>query len=337
MTMEFTPSTHQVAGHKGSVVAKGMFAKPSSNQEIEFYQQLHKTDGDKSDDLGNLLLDWVPLFYGTLMENQLNGSEDISRHLHTIQSSAQPLPASVLPTDKQYILLSNLYEDFNKPSILDIKLGSKLTDELASPEKAQRLQAVSNSTTSGSLSMRICGMKLYHRPEAPTDFGSTFPNTDGISLVQDGDDCYLKFDKFFGRSLGPADVRPALELFIYHGVSPTVGDHYVAQFHKRLQLLYNCLLSYEVSIVSGSLLFIIENDEGRTVDLDNDPLVLSNDFLDLDLDLGEEEAKAKQLSSLHLIDFAHSKFVPGQGIDENIIEGVESLLDIFGEMLPKDP
>ena len=50
-------------------------------------------------------------------------------------------------------------------------------------------------------------------------------------------------------------------------------------FHKRLQLLYNCLLDYEVRIFSGSLLFIYESDltKWENVTEDNyetyDPLV----------------------------------------------------------------
>lgn len=39
------------------------------------------------------------------------------------------------------------------------------------------------------------------------------------------------------------------------------------------------------------------------------------------------------LSSLNLIDFAHSKYVVGEGYDENIIEGVENLIAIFEEAL----
>lgn len=35
------------------------------------------------------------------------------------------------------------------------------------------------------------------------------------------------------------------------------------------------------------------------------------------------------LSSLHLIDFAHSKYVDGEGYDENVIEGVENLIKLL--------
>jgi hypothetical protein len=58
------------------------------------------------------------------------------------------------------IVISNLSYNFKKPNIIDIKLGTKLFDRLASEEKKNRMQNVADTTTSGSLGFRICGMKV---------------------------------------------------------------------------------------------------------------------------------------------------------------------------------
>lgn len=116
----------------------------------------------------------------------------------------------------------------------------------------------------------------------------------------------------------------------------------------RLQLFYNTLLNEEVRMISSSLLFIFEGDEKRW-DLKNDnDDVLNNIFIE---DASEEEggegegednealkqknSRKYPLSSMTLIDFAHSKVTPGQGYDENVIEGIESLIGIFTDIYEK--
>ncbi|EGV59949.1 inositol polyphosphate multikinase [Yamadazyma tenuis] len=338
----FVSSKHSVAGHAGTLVATGIFSKKTTSQEFEFYQNLQLEDHARADPdhyVGDLLSDWVPKFYGSLTENSLESSLDaVSSQLYKMQLSDHTLPESVKLTDKKYIVLSNLYDKFVNPSILDIKLGSVLTDESASPEKVERLKKVSESTTSSSLHFRFCGMKVLHPSSEMPDLSVFGDISDTVTVERDEDVEYLRFDKYFGRNLDGSTVKNALKIFIFHGVKDkAVGLHYLQQFWKRLQLLYNCLLNYEVRIVSGSLLFILENSDKILDGLDleeHDPLILEDED-DSDSDDEEEEniAPPKQISSLHLIDFAHSKFVKGQGIDDNIMEGIENLITIFEQLI----
>ncbi|CAH6718356.1 inositol polyphosphate multikinase [[Candida] jaroonii] len=355
--MSFKPSQHQVAGHDGCLIAKGLFAKPSNDRESSFYSQLIEFDNkkaksftdqdDQSGYVGDYLSNWVPSYFGDLTENQLDEPLDLDFDQMNVASKFIP-PKGLVSTDKKYILLSNLYEDFVSPSILDIKLGSVLTDDLATPEKVERLHKVSQSTTSGSLGFRICGMKLFQKDEKLPDL-SKFKN-DAIKIDEtvQSDDGYLKFNKIFGRSLTPGTVPDALRLFISNSVDEKFQYHYLEQFYKRLQLLYNCLLDYEVRIISGSLLFIIENNPtilGRVEDPEEfDPLI--SDKFDINENDEEEDdddddddnenphkKTIKKLSSLNMIDFAHATFVPGQGPDDNVLQGVENLIKIFEDIL----
>ncbi|KAJ5120456.1 Inositol polyphosphate kinase [Penicillium bovifimosum] len=46
----------------------------------------------------------------------------------------------------------------------------------------------------------------------------------------------------------------------------------------------------------------------------------------------EEEENAPKVHDLRLIDFAHAKWTPGQGPDENVLKGVRSLVKIMSEL-----
>lgn len=308
--MNFVPSPHQAAGHDGSMAAGSVFAKRATAQEIEFYGKI--TAANNSEALGSHVAHWLPSFMGTLTEGALSGVGE------TPQMGAAPLHH-----DSQYIVLSNLYYGFSRPCILDIKLGSVLTDDTASAEKRARLHKVAQSTTSGSLAFRICGMKLpADKPRPPP----LFENMDDTILEETtAEGKYLWYNKVFGKSLNTETVETVLGHF-FHG---PLRRELLARFLQRLQLFYNSLLDAEIRVVSGSLLFIYEGDELRWHGLDPqsyldaDPLIAETEVDD------DDEVEFVPLSRLNFIDFAHAKLVPGQGPDENIIDGVENLLSIF--------
>lgn len=405
----FVSSSHQVAGHVGALssVDNEVFAKPTSQQEIDFYENTRlNAQKDPSDYAGERLLDWMPLYMGALTEGAdilveskmvlepvdedrmaveaarrslrdesllKNGdegsktSEEPSKNDQKPPESDRSNPESAIivphngaiasqntPKDSQkvlgpekvpdlcpqkYVVLQNLYHGFVRPSIIDIKLGSVLTDELASSEKARRLAKVSETTTSGSLGFRICGMKLFNAnaAEKPSDIFPDMSQT--ISVVSDETGTYLQFNKIFGRLLTKDTVVEGLGLFFGHIQDEDVSLWLMRRFHQRLQLLYNCLLDEEIRVISGSLLLIYETDMDVWAQIKQedsfetcDPLVQEAYFDDSDDETTVVERKAP-LSSLHVIDFSHAKHVPGEGPDENIVEGVENLISLVGKML----
>ena len=60
----------------------------------------------------------------------------------------------------QSIVLENLLFPFFKPNILDIKLGTVLYDETASPEKVARMQKTARETTSLETGIRLTGFQV---------------------------------------------------------------------------------------------------------------------------------------------------------------------------------
>lgn len=78
MDNTFIPSKHQAAGHDGCLISLGdnsIFAKLTNQQEIDFYNETQTLSQDDEDQLlGSKLVDWMPVFMGTLTQS------DITKH-----------------------------------------------------------------------------------------------------------------------------------------------------------------------------------------------------------------------------------------------------------------
>jgi 1D-myo-inositol-tetrakisphosphate 5-kinase/inositol-polyphosphate multikinase len=58
------------------------------------------------------------------------------------------------------IVLENVAHGFRKPNILDIKLGTVLYDEDATPQKRERMENKARYTTSGEAGIRLTGFQV---------------------------------------------------------------------------------------------------------------------------------------------------------------------------------
>ncbi|KAK5781955.1 inositol polyphosphate multikinase PWA37_000723 [Arxiozyma heterogenica] len=368
----------KAAGHDGTLTDNDglLIFKPLNEQELQFYQKIqsryqnrnvNNTEhnglycgeaDDENDDDEIPLQTWMPTFLGVLNEGKqmdthgnhsyssTSGNmtiipDDSDIHLQTIQIANPLNNDSSGAGEKRYLVLENLLAGFNKPNIMDIKLGKILYDENASLDKKQRLQNISNTSTSGSLGFRICGMQLQKNSAFNLDpkYFDTRKTTNGTTDNESIE--YILVNKIFGRSRTIDNIKDAITLYFNNqNLSKRRINILIDMFLTRLQLFYNTLLSEEVRMISSSLLFIYEGDHNRW-DLKNDEDdVLNNVFIEDDSDMEDDEgvddtaelmknSQKYPLSSMTLIDFAHSKLTPGEGYDENVIEGVESLINIF--------
>jgi len=60
----------------------------------------------------------------------------------------------------QSIVIENTAHGFRKPNILDIKLGTVLYDEDATPEKKERMLKQAKQSTSGEVGIRLTGFQV---------------------------------------------------------------------------------------------------------------------------------------------------------------------------------
>ncbi|SCV04160.1 LANO_0G08526g1_1 [Lachancea nothofagi CBS 11611] len=341
MAGNYAKARHQAAGHDGNYtdVKETLFFKPTTSTELEFYQNIQGRNSKITNDQDVTLESWMPIFLGSLTvgipENfsapavGQSCDPNLTRNIELLESNPE-----LASKEKPVIVLENLLQGYKAPNILDVKLGKILYDDAVSTEKKLRLQKVSDETTSGSLGLRICGMNIQNNSKVRLLNQGYFEHESGG---------YVAVNKFYGRSLNEKNIIEGFELFL---ANDAFSDHHRAVlsdiFLKRLIVFYNTLIDEEVRLISTSLLFIYEGDTARWEEADSTHSILKEDFVTScsDEEEGEGEGevendKHKCLSSLSLIDFAHSRTVPGEGLDENVVTGVESLMNIFEDLNSK--
>ena len=350
INMTLIPLSHQAAGHEGPLqtVDGSLFIKPSQPQEIEFYNQTQNKRMKINDDVpyGDSLSDWIPEYVGVLypgLSNDLIQQSNGAIDEKTLNKATDTL--EIEGDHKQYLILKNCLYGYSQPSILDIKLGSILYDSSANASKVERMKKVSQSTTSGSLKFRIAGMVIKDSFDGklPEDLpGFKMKDVSSTTFKKD----YITFDKYFGRKLTKDTVSEGLKIFFrYNNLPKHVQDRLIENFHVRLQMLYNCLLEEEIRVISGSLFFVFENDLSRWEAKNYEDPIISTPTInddDEDEDEGDEDEDEETehtddkeldedvpLSCLKFIDFAHAKYTPSEGYDEELVSGIQNLFEII--------
>lgn len=316
----------QAAGHKGAMQSDSgdLFYKPTDPAEVEFYQTIAVHHPE--------IQTITPQFYGVLSAS--DGSNDVNLPEGMVIPVGTDASGAKKAKDELIVLKSSLY-GFEEPCVLDIKLGSQLWDDDAPLEKRQRLDAVSNSTTSGSLSLRIAGMNVY-------DDTTTDDAAEGQRIP---------YDKQYGRKLSADTFEAGLAKFFPFPSggaadtdSPKIGRRkeqasmVLEYFLNRLKYIHKLLSSKEFVMRSASLLFVYEGKESafnKKLDqlekLQNAPVNESE--VEKEEDDDEDEVTAQdvqdQLFKLDLIDFAHTRFIAGIGPDQGVLKGVQVLIDTF--------
>lgn len=148
------------------------------------------------------------------------------------------------------IMLENVVKHYQKPNILDVKLGARLWADDAPRAKREKLDKIAEETTSKALGIRIAGMRIWHGLDSTDDSG---PLMDG----------YRVYDKHYGRSLTSETVRQGFEHFfrISQGDGPTKRvKRVIRRFVEDLEGLQRALEKEESRMYSSSLLFVYEGD-----------------------------------------------------------------------------
>lgn len=171
------------------------------------------------------------------------------------------------------IVLENVASGFQRPSVLDVKLGARLWADDAPAPKRAKLDAVSEETTSHSLGFRIAGMKVWvgdngksEIPEKELDGHKKTNTTVEGDKVAEGQvtekDGYKRYDKWYGRSFNDQNVKKGFLEFL-NGTRTGKTD-YSKLVAKRLageiQRIQAALESEESRMYSASILIIYESD-----------------------------------------------------------------------------
>lgn len=265
-----------LSNESGSVVVK-----PCTSREVAFYESaLAHPD----------FAAWMPTFFGTLSLSD---------------------ESTAIADRKSSLVLQNLTYGFVKPCVLDIKLGAQLWDDFAPQEKRDRLDLVSDATTSRSLGLRIAGMRVWKK---------------------EGE--YRAFDKQYGRVFTAETVGQALHDYFDSDVTPEQVRLVAKRFLDKVKQAREVLEGQESRMYSASLLFVYEGD-GKALEeaLEEEKTRKPKNYEDDDEDDDEEDEKIKMVEELKLIDFAHADWTPGLGPDENVLQGVRSTENLLAEII----
>jgi len=88
------------------------------------------------------------------------------------------------------------------------------------------------------------------------------------------------------------------------------------------------LSRHESRMYSASLLYVYEGDAAALEDgiqAEAREEVVANE--DIDVDSEDEEQVPQYISKTKLIDFAHAAFTEGKGVDQNVLFGIEKVLE----------
>jgi len=237
----------------------------------------------------------------------------------------------------QAIVLENCTHGYKKPNVLDAKLGVRLWADDAPLQKRQRFDAIAAETTHANYGCRIAGMRVYQGSHDKTELN---------------EDDYRVYDRDYGRTQVNNDTFvDAVRKFVFNnaaGIDDALGKAVCGGFAQDLKRIEEILEKHESRMYSASVLFVYEG-HGETLEAaieKNNTLVErieTFEFKTSRIDSGivmteysEEEEEITitfpKVYTVKLIDFAHAKWVPGEGPDENTLTGVRSLRRIFEEL-----
>ncbi|KAG8925781.1 hypothetical protein FRC02_009432 [Tulasnella sp. 418] len=289
------PLSSQVGGHAGVLASEdgSLVIKACLPAERDFYQILSSNPTLEG------LRPHVPTFYGTLkLEGKVEGTA-----------------AEKIGEAKGEDLVGNLSHKFKKPNILDIKLGTVLYDESANEEKRARMIKTAAETTSLETGVRLTGFQVY---DAKSD---TFVNT----------------PKSYGKSIKPSDLPGGIAKFFptasEGGVEAKLLVPVVKGVHSEIAQIRDVLKGIELRMVGGSLLIVWEGeaatlreaiDKAGSTNADNNKPEAEDDE-----DSDTSTAGVGPPLIVKLIDFAHTRLVPGEGPDEGVLLGLETTLKLL--------
>ncbi|EGD97580.1 arginine metabolism regulation protein III [Trichophyton tonsurans CBS 112818] len=381
----FVAFDHAAAGHEGVRCDESgsLIAKPCTEKEILFYESGANHPAVQR---------YMPTFIGSLRAGAPKEALDISNANAdaplVITSAEAPVERTSLPMelatetdsisitrpakkpDQPWvpsggkkldtglsIVLENITDGFVRPNVLDVKLGARLWDDDAVPDKRKKLDQVSAETTSGSLGFRIAGMKTWVGGETQSGadidvtaqhLASTASETIKSKAKVVESEGYLRFDKWYGRGFDEHNVHQGFKTFLASAKAGTVDrSAFIAErIATELRAMQSVLESEESRMYSASVLIVYEGDPEtfeKALEVEreeaNKPEDLSTRTTghggDTDEEAEEEDEDEEELPKVHdirLIDFAHASWTPGQGPDENLLRGLRNVAKIMEDL-----
>ncbi|KNZ62408.1 uncharacterized protein VP01_1273g6 [Puccinia sorghi] len=315
-TMPFTAGIPQAGGHQDQVSRDssqpGKIIKKTTRNELEFYETLvNQLEHPLLPSDQESWSEWRPQFFGSLDHDGTDERVSIILENLTFKRSNSLVDQ---PGVKEQL--------FKHPNVIDIKLGQRLYDNQATPEKQQRMIKASLETTSAKFGIRLTGAQIWDNVKGEY---SSIPKSVGKLIKPDGSDLQIKFNTFFPISDEKQTHEGSPEELSYSAgglpselLKQIIDQSIIPQIRKIL--IY--LSSFNWRIYGASLLIVFEAHlMTHNVILSSSP---SHNFNHPD------DLNAQDMATVKVIDFAHVQLADSP--DPGLLKGIQSTLDLFNQL-----
>lgn len=192
---------------------------------------------------------------------------------------------------EEYLVLEDITDGLIAPNVMDVKLGRVTWGPDASAKKIAQEKS-KYKETKDSFGFSVLGMLVH-------------------ALDPEAEDQVIKFDKAFGKALKANDVAKVPEIFFSHGQGPPkeLVDMVIDDMKSIREVL---MIQRKYRFFASSLLLVYDSHvvkqfKAGKVGLDG----------------------LRKTVAVRLIDFAHAFENLYHGKDDNLLTGLENLLDLF--------
>jgi 1D-myo-inositol-tetrakisphosphate 5-kinase/inositol-polyphosphate multikinase len=238
--------------------------------------------------------------------------------------------------------LENISASFLKPCILDIKLGTVLYDENASEDKKARMIKAAADTTSLETGVRLTGFMVCSARFTRTYIANLIlsPQVHDHTTNQPS-----ITPKSYGKSIKPSDLPSGIARFFPLATSSENGSPsgqglpldlltpVIEGLLADVRSIRAAVARTEMRMVGGSVLVVYEADWERAraglEKMRSEAEKMAEEEVEEDEEEEEEEDGVGPPYIVRMIDFAHTRFVPGQGPDEGVLLGLDTTIRLF--------
>lgn len=214
--------------------------------------------------------------------------------------------------EMEFIQLEDLADGFAQPCIMDVKIGRRTWDPLATPEKRKAEES----------KYKACRQR----------FGLCIPGFQVFSHRCGGQ--LIRHGKDYGKKLTEVNIRDAFLLFLNASEDGKLQHKLIDAFLQELILIKSWARTQtSFRLYSSSVLLLYDASRLESNGLQNQHIIgLNSNHKEDALDMQSNWVKAR------IIDFAHA-FPTEDGndsVDDNYLQGIESLEGFFRQFLASD-
>jgi 1D-myo-inositol-tetrakisphosphate 5-kinase/inositol-polyphosphate multikinase len=146
---------------------------------------------------------------------------------------------------------------------------------------------------------------------------------------------YTVTPKEYGKSIKAEQLLEGIARFFPETVPREMLLKVLGTVHDKLVEIQQALADTEIRMVGGSVLIVWEGDPKalaraiETVDEGRDVMEESEDEVDDEVEVDESARKPSPVCVVKLIDFAHTRLVPGEGPDHGVMMGLATTIKLL--------